>query len=182
MIAEGVTCVEVKSGYGLDTDTELRMLRVARAIYKLRPIRVKTSFLGAHATPADHTGHDDAHIHVVCIPTLRAAHAEGLVDAVDGFCEGIAFRPAQIAHVFDVARALGLPVKLHAAQFSNLGGANWLQAMVRFLPIISSISTKIASKPWPLQGLSSSFYPVRFIRYAKPKRRQLTCCTNIGFR
>lgn len=123
LIAEGVTCVEVKSGYGLNMYTELRMLRVARAISKHRPIRVKTSFLGAHATPADYTGRDDAYIDTVCIPTLRAAHAEGLVDAVDGFCEGIAFRPAQIARVFDAARELGLPVKLHAEQLSNLGGA-----------------------------------------------------------
>jgi imidazolonepropionase len=88
-----------------------------------RAIRVKTTFLGAHATPAEYTGRDDAYIDDVCIPTLRAAHAEGLVDAVDGFCEGIAFQPAQISRVFDVARELGLPVKLHAEQLSNIGGA-----------------------------------------------------------
>jgi imidazolonepropionase len=123
LIAEGVTSIEIKSGYGLDVETELRMLRVARAIMVNRRIRVKTTFLGAHATPAEYAGHDDAYIDDVCIPALRAAHAEGLVDAVDGFCEGIAFQPAQIARVFDVARALGLPVKLHAEQLSNLGGA-----------------------------------------------------------
>jgi imidazolonepropionase len=124
LIAEGVTCIEIKSGYGLDTDTELRMLRVAKSIAEHRQIRVKTTFLGAHATPAEYAGRDDAYIDDVCIPTLRAAHAEGLVDAVDGFCEGIAFNPAQIARVFDVARELGLPVKLHAEQLSNIGGAN----------------------------------------------------------
>ncbi|MCI2393852.1 imidazolonepropionase [Aliiroseovarius sediminis] len=123
LIAEGVTTIEVKSGYGLDTETELRMLRVARAIAEQRPIRVKTTFLGAHATPAEYAGRDDEYIDEVCIPALRAAHAEGLVDAVDGFCEGIAFQPAQIARVFDVAQELGLPVKLHAEQLSNLGGA-----------------------------------------------------------
>lgn len=123
LIAEGVTSIEIKSGYGLDVETELRMLRVARAIGKHRPIRVATSFLGAHATPADYKDRDDAYIDTVCIPALRAAHAEGLVDAVDGFCEGIAFSPAQIARVFDVAQELGLPVKLHAEQLSNLGGA-----------------------------------------------------------
>nr|WP_323781591.1 imidazolonepropionase [Amylibacter sp.] len=123
LIAEGVTTIEIKSGYGLDVDTELRMLRVARAIGKHRPIRVLTSFLGAHATPAEYTDRDDAYIDDVCIPALRAAHAEGLVDAVDGFCEGIAFSPTQIARVFDVAKELGLPVKLHAEQLSNLGGA-----------------------------------------------------------
>jgi len=123
LIAEGVTCIEIKSGYGLDTETELRMLRVARAIMANRAIIVKTTFLGAHAAPAEYAGRDDAYIDEVCIPTLRAAHAEGLVDAVDGFCEGIAFQPAQIARVFDVAVELGLPVKLHAEQLSNLGGA-----------------------------------------------------------
>jgi imidazolonepropionase len=123
LIAEGVTCIEIKSGYGLDIDTELRMLRVARAVMANRAITVKTTFLGAHATPADYAGRSDAYIDEVCIPALRAAHAAGLVDAVDGFCEGIAFQPAQIARVFDVARELGLPVKLHAEQLSNLGGA-----------------------------------------------------------
>ena len=123
LIAEGVTTVEIKSGYGLDVETELRMLRTARAIADNRPVRVKTTFLGAHATPADYAGRDDAYIDEVCIPALRAACAEGLVDAVDGFCEGIAFHPAQIARVFDVAVELGLPIKLHAEQLSNLGGA-----------------------------------------------------------
>jgi imidazolonepropionase len=123
LIAEGVSAIEIKSGYGLDVETELRMLRVARAIGQHRAIRVKTTFLGAHAVPADYAGRADAYIDDLCIPALRAAHAEGLVDAVDGFCEGIAFQPAQIARVFDVARELGLPVKLHAEQLSNLGGA-----------------------------------------------------------
>jgi imidazolonepropionase len=123
MLAEGVTVLEVKSGYGLDTETELRMLRTARAIGTVRPVRVMTSFLGAHAIPPEYQGRADSYIDDVCIPTLRQAHAEGLVDAVDGFCEGIAFSPAQIARVFDVAKQLNLPVKLHAEQLSNLGGA-----------------------------------------------------------
>ena len=84
---------------------------------------IKTSFLGAHAVPAEYTGRDDAFIEEVCIPALHAAHAEGLVDAVDAFCEGIAFQPDQVARVFDVAVDLGLPVKIHAEQLSNLGGA-----------------------------------------------------------
>ncbi len=122
LLAEGVTCIEIKSGYGLDQDTELRILRAARETAKQRPVRVRTSFLGAHAVPPEFTGRADAYIDTVCIPTLRAAHAEGLVDAVDGFCEGIAFDTVQIARVFDAARDLGLPVKLHAEQLSNLGG------------------------------------------------------------
>ncbi len=124
LIAEGVTLIEIKSGYGLDAETELKMLRTARAIAGARDIGVRTSFLGAHALPPEYAGRADAYIDEVCIPTLRAAHAEGLVDAVDGFCEGIAFSPAQIARVFDVARALGLPVRLHAEQLSHLGGAS----------------------------------------------------------
>ncbi len=122
LIAEGATAVEVKSGYGLDQTTELNMLRAARRLGELRPVAVKTTFLGAHATPGEYKGRDDDYIDQVCIPALRAAHAEGLVDAVDGFCENIAFAPAQIERVFKVARELGLPVKLHAEQLSHQGG------------------------------------------------------------
>ncbi|MGB0506539.1 MAG: imidazolonepropionase [Pikeienuella sp.] len=123
MIAEGVTTIEVKSGYGLNVETELNMLRAARRIAEERPIRVKTSFLGAHAVPAEYSGRSGEYITDVCLPALRAAHAEGLVDAVDGFCEGIAFQPEEIRVVFEEAKALGLPVKLHAEQLSDLGGA-----------------------------------------------------------
>ncbi|NNE52710.1 MAG: imidazolonepropionase [Sulfitobacter sp.] len=122
LISEGVTALEIKSGYGLDRETELKMLRVARAIARERRITVRTSFLGAHALPPEYAGFPDAYLDEVCIPTLEAAHAEGLVDAVDGFCEGIAFDVDQIARVFDVAKALNLPVKLHAEQLSNMGG------------------------------------------------------------
>ena len=123
LIAEGVCTVEIKSGYGLDRETELRSLRAARRLGRERPVRIVTSFLGAHAVPPEYAGRADAYIDEVCIPTLEAAHAEGLVDAVDGFCEGIAFTTDQIARVFERARMLGLPVKLHAEQLSNLGGA-----------------------------------------------------------
>jgi len=122
MIAEGVTAIEVKSGYGLDLDTELRMLRAARAIERERPVRIRTSFLGAHAVPPDYKGRADAYLDEVCLPALEAAYEAGLVDAVDGFCEGIAFTPAQIERVFSRARDLGLPVKLHAEQLANTGG------------------------------------------------------------
>ncbi|MDZ7904657.1 MAG: imidazolonepropionase [Cypionkella sp.] len=120
LLAQGVSVIEVKSGYGLDTQTELKMLRVARALAAARPVRIITTFLGAHAIPK---GMDaDTYIDTICLPALRAAQAEGLIDAVDGFCESIAFTPAQIARVFDVARELGLPVKLHAEQLSQSGG------------------------------------------------------------
>lgn len=123
LIAEGVTTLEIKSGYGLDHDNELKMLRAARALGAQRPIRVLCTYLAAHANPPEFADRPDDYIDEVVIPTLHAAHAEGLVDAVDGFCESIAFQPEQIARVFDVAKELGLPVKLHAEQLSNLGGA-----------------------------------------------------------
>lgn len=120
LIAQGVGVVEVKSGYGLDMETELKLLRVARRLGQMRAVRVITTYLGAHAVPKGMNA--EAYIDDICIPTLHAAHAEGLVDAVDGFCESIAFSAAQIARVFDVARALGLPVKLHAEQLGQSGG------------------------------------------------------------
>ena len=123
MISEGVTTLEIKSGYGLDIETELKMLRVARVIGRIRPLSVVTSFLGAHAIPADYKGRADAYLDEVCIPALEAAVAARFVDAVDGFCEGIAFSSAQIERLFIKAKSLGLPVKLHAEQLSNLGGA-----------------------------------------------------------
>ncbi|MBN9671910.1 imidazolonepropionase [Roseibium aggregatum] len=123
LIGEGVTTLEIKSGYGLDLDTEVRMLRAARRIGEARPVQVVTTFLGAHAVPAAYKGRADDYLTDICLPALKAAHEQGLVDAVDGFCEGIAFSPVQIAKVFDKAKELGLPVKLHAEQLSNLGGA-----------------------------------------------------------
>ena len=123
MIAEGIGTVEIKSGYGLDLATELRLLRVARRLGRARSVTVRTTFLGAHAVPPEFAGRADDYLTDAALPALRAAHAEGLVDAVDAFCEGIAFSPAQVARVFDQAHALGLPVKLHAEQLSNLGGA-----------------------------------------------------------
>ena len=122
LISEGVCTIEIKSGYGLDQDNELKMLRVARHLETLRPVRIKTSFLGAHAVPIEYVDRPDDYITDVCLPTLEAAFKEGLVDAVDGFCEGIAFYPQQIELVFKKAKELGLPVKLHAEQLSNIGG------------------------------------------------------------
>ena len=123
LLAEGVGTVEIKSGYGLDLETEIKMLRVARKLGKERSVRVKTSFLGAHAIPPEFSGKADAYIDFVCEEVLPAVHYENLVDAVDGFCENIAFSPNQISKVFEKAKSFGLPVKLHAEQLSNLGGA-----------------------------------------------------------
>ncbi|WP_292963997.1 MULTISPECIES: imidazolonepropionase [unclassified Novosphingobium] len=123
LIAEGATTVEIKSGYGLSPESEARLLRAARALGRERPVTIRTTFLGAHAVPPESDGDADGYIDLVCDRMLPAVAAAGLADAVDGFCEGIAFSPAQIERVFARARELGLPVKLHAEQLSNLGGA-----------------------------------------------------------
>jgi imidazolonepropionase len=123
LIREGVTTVEIKSGYGLDLPSERRMLRAARRLGTIRPVTVATTFLGAHALPPEANGDKDAYIDHICREILPALAQEKLVDAVDGFCEGIAFSPEQISRVFAAAKALDLPVKLHADQLSNLHGA-----------------------------------------------------------
>ena len=123
LLADGIGTIEVKSGYGLDLKNELAMLRVARRLEKERPVRVHTTFLGAHALPPEYSNRADDYIDYVCNEILPAAVSEGLVDAVDGFCEGIGFSRKQIEKVFNAAADLNLPVKLHAEQLSNLNGA-----------------------------------------------------------
>lgn len=123
LLAEGVTTIEIKSGYGLEPEAELNMLRAARRLGKERAVRIVCTYLGAHATPEEYRGRADAYIDEIVIPTLRVAHVEGLVDAVDGFCESIGFNCSQIRRVFAAARELHIPVKLHADQLSNQGGA-----------------------------------------------------------
>jgi imidazolonepropionase len=123
LLAEGVTTVEIKSGYGLDRDTEIKMLRVARQLGRERPVDVVTSYLGAHALPPEFREDRGAYLDLVCSEVIPAVAAEGLADAVDAFCEGIAFSVGETRRVFEAAKAHGLPVKLHAEQLSNLGGA-----------------------------------------------------------
>lgn len=122
LISEGVTLIEVKSGYGLDRETELNMLRAARQIQSERPIRVVTTFLGAHAVPPEYKDDPDTYIDTICIPTLHDANIEGLVDSVDAFCENIAFDVDQVERVFQSAKKMGLPVKVHSEQLSHMGG------------------------------------------------------------
>ena len=121
--ATGVTTVEIKSGYGLDQDSELKMLRVARRIGREAGVRVRTSYLGLHAVPPEWKADRGRYVDLAVDQILPAAHAEGLVDAVDAYCEPIAFSTEEVARLFDRAKALGLPVKLHADQLSDGGGA-----------------------------------------------------------
>lgn len=123
LIAEGVTTIEIKSGYGLTTEDEAKMLRAARALGEARDIRVLTTFLGAHALPPEFAGDPDGYVEHVCSVMLPAIAGEGLADAVDVFCEGIGFTAAQTERVFKAAASHDLPVKLHAEQLSNLHGA-----------------------------------------------------------
>jgi imidazolonepropionase len=122
-LAGGVTTLEIKSGYGLDLENEAKMLRVARIVGELLPVNVSTTFLGAHALPPEFAGRADDYVAEICERMLPALAAEGLVDAVDAFCERIGFSIEQTARVFEAARRLGLPVKLHAEQLSDQGGA-----------------------------------------------------------
>jgi len=122
-LAEGVTTVEIKSGYGLDLDNELKMLRAARRLGETLPVSIRTSFLGAHAVPPEFEGRQPAYVELICREMLPAVAKSGLADAVDGFCEGIGFTLDETARIFETATALGLRVKLHAEQLSDLGGA-----------------------------------------------------------
>ncbi|CAM5290151.1 imidazolonepropionase [Alcaligenes phenolicus] len=122
LLDEGVTAIEIKSGYGLNLDSERKMLRVARRLGELRPVTVRSTFLGAHALPPEFAGQTDAYLDLVCDQMLPTLAQEGLIDAVDVFCERIAFDLKQSERVLKAAQALGLPVKMHAEQLSNLGG------------------------------------------------------------
>ncbi|HEY8587131.1 MAG TPA: imidazolonepropionase [Rhodanobacter sp.] len=123
LLADGVTTLEIKSGYGLDLETERRMLRVARRLGRELGVGVRTSFLGLHALPTEYRDRRDDYVTLVCDDMLPALAAEGLVDAVDAFCEGIGFTREETRRVFERAQQLALPVKLHAEQLSDLGGA-----------------------------------------------------------
>ncbi|MDN0102649.1 MULTISPECIES: imidazolonepropionase [Yersinia] len=123
LLAEGVTCIEIKSGYGLDLESEMKMLRVARQLGELLPVTVKTTCLAAHALPPEFAGRADDYIDFVCHTIIPQVAAEGVADAVDAFCEHLAFSPAQVERVFLAAQQAGLPVKLHAEQLSALNGS-----------------------------------------------------------
>jgi imidazolonepropionase len=143
LLAEGVTTVEIKSGYGLDRATEIKMLEVARRLGQEHPVDVRTTFLGAHALPKESANDRAGYLDLVCTRVLPEVAERGLADAVDAFCEGIAFTPDEVARVFETARALGLPVKLHADQLSDLGGA----ALAARFGALSADHLEYASEP-----------------------------------
>lgn len=169
LIGEGVGTIEIKSGYGLDLDTELKMLRAARQLQSERAIRVKTSFLGAHAIPEEYQDRSDAYIDFVCDIVMPAVHEEGLADAVDGFCEGIAFSPDQMKRVFEKAGQLGIPIKLHAEQLSDLGGAAMAARMgalsADHLEYLSDADTSVLAQHGTVAVLlPGAFYTLRETR------------------
>lgn len=141
--SEGVTVIEVKSGYGLNTEAEMKCLRVARALEASAGVTVSTTFLGAHTVPPEFSGKSDAYVDLICEEMLPAVAAAHLADAVDAFCESIAFSPAQTQRVFERARSLGLPVKLHADQLSDSGGA----ALAASFGALSADHLEFASEP-----------------------------------
>ena len=170
LISEGVTTVEIKSGYGLTVDDEIKMLRAARKLSELRKVRIVTSWLAAHAVPLDFQGKSDDYIDQVAIPGLIRANAEGLIDAVDGFCEGIAFTVDQMKRVFLEAIKLNLPIKLHAEQLSNLGGAvmasNLGALSVDHIEHLDAKDAKVLSKNGTIAVLlPGAFYTLRETKY-----------------
>lgn len=124
LLKDGVTTIEIKSGYGLDYLNERKMLRVIRQIANILPMTVRSTCLAAHALPPEYKDQSDAYVDHICTEMLPKLHQEGLVDAVDAFCEYLAFSPAQVERIFNTAHALNLPVKLHAEQLSSLGGSS----------------------------------------------------------
>lgn len=123
LLAEGITCVEIKSGYGLSVESEIKMLRVIRRLGHMLPVEVKSTCLAAHALPPEFKDRPDDYIQLICDTLLPAVAQENLADAVDAFCEHLAFSPEQVDRVFNAAKSLGLPVKLHAEQLSSLHGS-----------------------------------------------------------
>jgi imidazolonepropionase len=180
LIAEGVTTIEVKSGYGLDLASERKALRVARQLGQQRAVTVATTFLGAHALPKEANGDKDAYIDLVAEEMLPAIAAEGLADAVDAFCEGIAFSPEQVSRVFTKAEALGLPVKLHADQLSDLGGA----ALAARFNALSADHLEYANEDgiaaMAASGTVAVFLPGAFYFLHEKQRPPVDACRRFG--
>jgi imidazolonepropionase len=169
LLSEGVTTIEIKSGYGLDTDNEIKMLRVANQLGEEYTLRIQKTFLGAHALPPEYNGRADDYIKTVCEDMLPRAHAEGLVDAVDVFIESIAFSVVQAEQVFDVASKLRLPIKAHVEQLSDLGGATMVARRgalsVDHIEYLKAADVPVLSEPGSVAVLlPGAFYVLRETR------------------
>nr|WP_241520881.1 imidazolonepropionase [Steroidobacter cummioxidans] len=185
LIDEGLTAIEIKSGYGLDLDTERRMLQAARELGRLRNVHVHTTFLGAHAIPPEMSGNADAYIDSVVESMLPALAAEGLIDSVDGFCENIAFSPAQISRVFEAAAKHGLRVRLHADQLSNLGGGRLAAEHVALSADHLEFSDELSVAAMAHAGTVAVLLPWRlsiFFLREKTLAASWTCCAGMACR
>ena len=148
LIAEGVTTVEIKSGYGLDREVELRQLRAARSLPLIRPVHVRTTYLGLHALPPEFAANREGYLDLVCRELVPLVAAENLAEAVDAYCEGIAFSLDEISRYFTAAAAAGLACKLHADQLSNGAGRALRPGTRRSRPTIWSIAIKRVPLRW----------------------------------
>jgi imidazolonepropionase len=182
LAAEGVTTIEIKSGYGLDTASELKQLAAARRVGAALDVDVRTTLLAAHALPPEFSGRAGDYIDYVCNDTIPAAAASGLADAVDAFCETIGFSPEETRRVFDAARRHGLAVKLHADQLSDQGGAALAAGTARCRPIISSTPTRPVWRRWRVRIPSRSCYPVPTTRCARRGCLRSPSCARSGCR
>ena len=180
MICEGVTTVEIKSGYGLTLADETKMLRTARALGRAFPVSVTTTLLAAHTVPPEFHGSADSYVDTICREWLPAMHAEGLVDAVDVFCESIAFGVRQAERLFDAAEQLGLPVKMHAEQLTNIGGT---QLAARFGALSCDhleYATIADAEALAASGTVAVLLPVAFYSLAADKMPPVQALRNAG--
>jgi imidazolonepropionase len=182
LIDEAVTTIEIKSGYGLDLETERRQLRAARQLGRERGVTVSSSFLGAHVVPAEMADDRGGYIDAICDVMLPAIAAEGLADAVDAFCETVAFSPEETSRVFAAARAHGLPVRLHADQLSNLRGAALAARFGALSADHLEYTDEAAPPPWPPQEPSQCCCPGLSTSFARRRCRRSRRSAATGFR
>lgn len=180
LLTDGVTTVEIKSGYGLTLVDELKMLRVARRLGQLRPVRVVTTLLGAHALPPEYAGRADDYINLVCEQMIPTAAAEGLADAVDVFCEGIAFSLRSAGGCSRRPAPMVWHSRLMPSNSPIWVAVPWLRATVRCRPTMSNTSTRLAYAPWP-RPVPSPCYCLVPSRYCvKPNCPLSTCCASMA--
>ena len=182
LLDEGVTTVEIKSGYGLDAATELKMLRVARLLGASGAVTVRTSFLGAHALPPEYRGRADAYVDLICAELLPAVAAAGLADAVDAVCDSGVFSPQQTQRVFEAAAALHLPVKLHADQFSDSNGAALAACFGALSADHLEYASEVGVRAIAAAGTVAVLLPGTSYFLRRNNCRRWACCAATAFR